>query len=123
MSFLYKYINARNALFVYRYGNVKTIMEGTVMRPFEELLENTMDGFLIFLAVMILLILLHYMSYYKDSKSIYLMKRLPDKWELYRRCIVVPFAAIVVGVITALACWMLYYGIYLYFTPAQCLGF
>ena len=123
MSFIYKYIDARNSLFVYRYGKEKTIMEGAVMPPIEELLENTMDGFLVFLMVMCLLILVHYMSYYRDSKSIYLMRRLSDKWELYRRCIVVPVVAIFIAIITATACLVLYFRIYLYFTPVQCLVF
>lgn len=121
LSFVYKYIEARNTLFVYKYGKVKTIMEGAVMPKFSILLKDTMDGFLVFFVVMLFLIFMHYMTYYKDSKSIYLMKRLTDKWELYRRCVVVPFVAIIVQILTGAACLMLYYGIYLCFTPAQCL--
>ena len=121
LTFIYKYIDARNALFVYRYGTVKTIMEGAIMPQFTVLLKDTMDGFLMFFATMLTLIVMHYMTYYKDSKSIYLMKRLPDRWELYRRCVVIPLVAIVVQMITGAACLFLYYGIYLFFTPAQCL--
>lgn len=121
LSFIYKYIDARNELFVYRYGTVKTIMEGAVMPRFTELLKDTMDGFLMFFGVMLVMIIMHYMTYYKDSKSIYLMKRLPDKWEMYRRCVVVPLVAIFIQIITGAACLLLYYGIYLFFTPAQCL--
>lgn len=121
LSFIYKYIDARNKLFVYRYGTVKTIMEGAVMPRFTELLNDTMDGFLMFFGVMLVMIGMHYMTYYKDSKSIYLMKRLPDKWEMYRRCVVVPLVAIFIQIITGAACLLLYYGIYLFFTPAQCL--
>ena len=121
MSFVYKYMDARNELFVYKYGTVKTLMEGAIMPEFTVLLKDTMDGFLMFFWVMLTLIVMHYMTYYKDSKSIYLMKRLPDKWELYRRCIVVPFTAIFIQIITGAACLLLYYGIYLFFTPAQCL--
>ena len=97
------------------------IMEGAIMPRFTELLKDTMDGFLMFFGVMLVMIIMHYMTYYKDSKSIYLMKRLPDKWEMYRRCVVVPLVAIFIQIITGAACLLLYYGIYLFFTPAQCL--
>lgn len=120
-SFLWKYLNAREELFEYRYGNFKTLIEGAVMPSFTELLKDTMDGFSVFLVVMIIMVFLHYMTYYKDSKSIYLMKRLPDKWELYRRCAVVPLVSVVIGVVTGAAILLIYYGVYLYFTPAQCL--
>ena len=121
LSFVYKYIDARNSLFVYKYGSVKMIMEGAVMPAFAVILDDTMDGFLMFFWIMVVLIVMHYMTYYKESKSIYLMKRLPDKWELYRRSVVVPLVAILIQIITGAACLMLYYGIYLFFTPAQCL--
>ena len=97
------------------------IMEGAVMPAFAVILDDTMDGFLMFFWIMVVLIVMHYMTYYKESKSIYLMKRLPDKWELYRRSVVVPLVAILIQIITGAACLMLYYGIYLFFTPAQCL--
>lgn len=121
LSFVYKYIDARKQLFVYKYGKVKIIMEGAVMPKFTVILNDTMDGFLAFFATMLILMVMHYASYYKDSKSIYLMKRLPDKWELYRRCVVVPLVAIVVQIITGAVCLLFYYGIYVFFTPAQCL--
>ena len=121
-SFILKYMDARNELFVWSRG-VKVIVEGAMMPPFIDILKDTMDGFLVFFVTMIWMMFAHYISYYKDSKSIYLMKRLPDKWELYRRCVVVPFAAIIVQIITGAAVLLLYYGIYLFFTPAQCLLF
>ena len=32
----------------------------------------------------------HYRSYYNPVKSIYVMKRLPNRWELHRRCLTFP---------------------------------
>ena len=44
----------------------------------------------------------HYRSYYNPVKSIYVMKRLPNRWELHRRCLTFPilyalFALLVFG--------------------------
>ena len=32
----------------------------------------------------------NYQSHYRGSRSIYLMRRLPDRWELHRRCLILP---------------------------------
>ena len=119
-SFLWKYVEARNELFIYSRG-VKKLMEGAVMPPFVKVLNDTMDGFLIFFVLMIFLMFLHYVTYYKESKAIYLMKRLPDKWELYRRCVVVPLVAILIQILIGALTLLIYYGVYILFTPAECL--
>lgn len=122
-SFLWKYVEARNELYVWRYGSVKMLQEGAVMPTFESLLEGSFDGFMIFVICMAGLVTWHYFTHVQGSKSIYLMRRLPDEWELHRRCILLPAAASVIAVIMAAALVLVYYGIYLFFTPQQCLVF
>ena len=125
VSYFAKYLSARSDLYEYSLKGM-VLKEGAVMREFNLLLHDVVDsltGFSIFYMVMIGLVLYYYLSYYQESKSIYLMRRLPDKWELHKRCVVLPFAALLTGVITELAIVMLYYGIYLMFTPKECLPF
>ena len=71
--------------------------------------------------IVVCVLLFDYLYYYQGSKSIYLMRRLPNRWEMHRRSITLPFAAFVIAVMTEIALWLLYYGIYLVCTPAQCL--
>lgn len=122
-SYLAKYMTARANL--YEYSMVgKVLKEGVVIKTFSELVHeglDSLDGFLVFYIVMLGLLVYHYLYYYQGSKSIYLMRRLPDRWELYRRCIALPFAGIAIGVVIEVGILLLYYGIYLVCTPQQCL--
>ena len=49
------------------------------------------------------------------------MKRLPNRWELWRRVLTLPLGAMAVCGLTVLALTGLYYSIYLLCTPAGCL--
>ncbi len=55
------------------------------------------------------------------SRSIYLMRRLPNRWELLRRCLAAPLAILVSDILFALALQGVYYLVYCFRTPAVCL--
>ena len=55
--------------------------------------------------------------------SIYLMKRLPNKWELHRRAITVPCIAVLATIGVALTAILFYYIIYFLATPKVCLPY
>lgn len=120
-SFLLKYMDARSYLFEWSSRAEKVIIRDAKIKGFYELLEGSFDGFLVFIVIMAGLIIYHYAYHYQGSKSIYLMRRLLDPLELHRRCLVFPIVSVVTAVITALILWVFYYGIYLFFTPQQCL--
>ena len=123
ISFLGKYLTARANLYAYSLTGV-VLREGAVVPRFYDLIHeglDSFDGFLMFYLVMLGVLVYHYIYYYQGCKSIYLMRRLPDSWEMHRRNITLPLAMIAIGALTQLALWMLYYGIYLTCTPAQCL--
>ena len=62
-----------------------------------------------------------YFYHYQDSRSIYTMKRLPDRWELWRRCLTLPFWTVIISGVLVLLLTGVYYLIYLKCTPAGCL--
>lgn len=99
------------------------ILEGSVMRSFEELFfrPNSLAGFLIIGCMMFGFMVGHYVYHYQLSKSIYVMKRLPDKTEFYRRCFALPFMGLGITLLAA----ALFYGIcryvYYYVTPLECM--
>ena len=64
---------------------------------------------------------LHYAHYYRGSKSIYLMRRLPDRTLLHRQCWTLPLLALGLTLLVLVLLPALYYLIYRYATPAQCL--
>ena len=122
LGFVLAYIQERRALFEWINGEAHLI-ENAKMVDFQKLIEGRMMGFIIVIIALAVMMIYHYAYHYTDSKIVYLMKRFPYKWEMHRRCITLPLAglAVTAGVIAVL--WAIYLGVYLVFTPQQCLPF
>ena len=88
---------------------------------FDSLIRFTMLLFLLMILMMLSFSISHYAYYHRESKSIYLMHRLPSKWIIWKQCCTVPL--IYAGGILLLAA--LYYSAfcaaYFYFAPAGCI--
>lgn len=80
---------------------------------FYELLRKSFFCFPIALAFMLASVILNYAHYYSGSKSIYLMRRLPNRWELHRRSLELPILAAALTLISAAVLLFIYYGIYM----------
>ena len=59
----------------------------------------------------------------KSTKSIYLMRRLPDKWELHRRCWGRPVIHCILSLLAVAAMTLVYFLLYLTLTPWECLPY
>ena len=68
-----------------------------------------------------LLAFVNYSNFRNGSKSVYLMRRLPDRWEYHRRCLALPLMTILAGLVSIPILIGLFYAIYLHATPEQCL--
>lgn len=120
LLFFLNYGNARAELYTDRLGK-KVLIEGAVIVEFPYLLEHV---FLIGNLVCIVTLLgsiFYYMYHHDGSKMMYLMKRLPDKWEVHRRCLTLPIAGAVLMVVWMYVLKMIYFAIYVFCTPSQCL--
>lgn len=121
-AFLNKYMDARRELFFYE-TDKKMLIEGAIIAPFSSLFSVYFLGFFFVACFLLGYIIYHYSYYRQDSMSIYLMKRLPDKWELHRRAITVPCIAVLATIGVALAAILFYYIIYFLATPKVCLPY
>ncbi len=121
-TFLWRYLEARTWL--YEYSRIKknyVLVEGRFMEDFSVLIGNALIGFLFVVVGMIGFGIMHYVYFLQGSKSIYLMKRLPSKTEIYKRVLTFPFIVFLICAATALLLLALYYGVYITATPEQCL--
>ena len=73
--------------------------------------------YFLFLAIMAAL---HYAYYHRDTKSIYLMRRLPRRDVLVGSCIRVPLLGTAVGILAQMMLGLIYYGSYLLVMPGEC---
>ena len=120
MWFLVEYLQARNELYVGTASGLQLI-EGAVIKDFVSLAQPVFLSFYIVAIVTFLTAIFFYFYHYDGSNMMYLMKRLPDKRELYRRVLTLPIAGVVVLMLWMIILKALYYAIYIMCTPIQCL--
>ena len=81
---------------------------------FEDMIQGCFLGFLILFLLCVVTIGFNFRDYKIESKSIYVMRRVPDKMLLVRQCISVPGAVIILAIITVLVLLEIYYLIFRY---------
>lgn len=103
-------------------GEGKKLLEGAVMADFREVLGSSLTLFFALALCMLLVCVVHYAYHYRGSKSAYLMRRLPDRWDWHRRCLGIPVAAALLSLLAAFLLLLVYYWVYMTFTPGGCLA-
>lgn len=103
-------------------GKERVLKPGVTMMPFDAVLHRGLWIFYFVALCSLASAVLHHISYYTGgSKSIYLMRRLPQRWELLRRDITLPLLGAAISLLAALVLKLLFLGVYYWVTPTQCL--
>lgn len=118
--FFVRFWNAVDALYTHR-GGKQILRAGAEMPAFHEVLGGALTGFGLFALCLPFVVLWNYSYHWQGSRSIYLMRRLPDKWELHRRCLTQPLAALAVCAVAAVATLLVYFAFYWFVPPEECL--
>ena len=121
LYFIIRCCSAHNDLFATRLDGKRELIEGAVMLDFKDVLGIAFVGFAALSLAMLGLAAYHYIYHRIGSRSIYLMRRLPDRLELHRRCLALPAAGIVCCACAGFLLLCIYYWIYIAMTPEQCL--
>ena len=122
ISFLLSIINERHLLYI-RVGPDMILNTSKLMPDFVQILGNRLRFFpSLAMLAFVSAVISHYIYYYGESKSIYLMRRLPNKLELHRRCLLMPLIYALVFLITAIILLLIYYLTYMKLTPEACLS-
>ena len=113
------YTAARRQLYIYVHGRLELAPQAQ-MADFAQIFPGALTGFWLVVVVMILKVLDYYRFHSRDtSRSIYLMRRLSDPWELRRRCWTVPLCTVAVSLLLAAVTTALCYLVYMKCTPAD----
>ena len=119
-TFLREYQNALRELYIFRYGT-QILRQGAVMPTLNTLLRHKFTVFWAYTALCALRAFANYRSFFTETKSIYLMKRLKDKNELSRRCLAIPAAACGAALVLFLLLLLVFVLIYRNGVPARCM--
>ena len=122
LIFFGRYSTARDKLYYENYETgEKFLWDGAVMTDFDQVLGWSLAGILVTAVICLSYIAARYSYLNKESKSIYLIRRLPARGEIFRRCAAVPLLRAALCLVWAFGLLVLYYLIYMIATPDQCL--
>ena len=99
----------------------RLLRSGAQIDPLATILGGTFRLAVVYGILTFVNIAANYMTFYRESKSIYLMRRIPDRWELPRRCAAVPLIGLAAGLILTAILICLCNLIYFKATPPQCI--
>ena len=121
MGFFFNLSQASSSLYEV-VGGERILIPGRMMDDFVDVLDNLLAGFVLIGLVLIEGIIYQYLYFNgRGSKSLYVMKRLPNRWELHKRCWSLPLAGMILCGITAFVLLLIYFGVYMAVTPSECL--
>lgn len=121
LGYLNAYGDEYRDLFYHRGTMEKILRPECTIAPFVEILGNRLMVYLILAVCMLGTVASRYAYYRQGSQSIYLMRRLPDGGLLFRTCWVRPLMRVGMCLLAALVSLAVFYGIYVFVTPAVCL--
>ena len=119
-SFLIRFFGARGDLY-YSDHTGRHLWPGAIMPDFAALFDGALAGVAFAVLCAAGFAVYHYLYHRQGSKSIYLMRRLPDRTVLHRRCLTLPLYFAAVCAVLAALLLVLYFVLYMLATPAQCL--
>lgn len=119
--FVIRYAGAWERLFRWENG-ARVLRAGVRMRDLAEIIGAIPLAFWAQIGLAAVWAARNYADHYREgSRPVYLMRRLPDRWEYHRRCLAIPGTALLAALaIMAVSLWA-FWGIYMTATPAQCL--
>lgn len=119
--YLYRLGRMTHNLYTYdRYGE-RFLRPDALADAFSELIQGSFQGFLLPLVFLAGMTVWHYIYYFRHTKSIYVMRRLPKRRVVFFSCIKGPVMCAVLLVFAAGIIWMLYLGLYWLAVPGECI--
>lgn len=117
--YLVRLTAALDCLFAFNDKNARILLPDAEMPPFAGLLGDSLSWFAILMLAAAAFAIWHYAYHRIGSRSIYLMRRLPDRLELHRRCLTLPALELAACAVCAILLFWLYYGLYVLLVPEE----
>lgn len=121
VRFLVRLDNAVTALYYYGPAGERQLCPGAVIEPFHGIARGSWQAFWLPALSQAAIAVSHYCYYYRSTRSIYLMRRLPQRGLVLRSCLASPLLCLGLLALVTGVLWLLYLGCYFLAVPAQCL--
>ena len=116
--FMSRFTPALDDLYQRAYGQEPVLIPGKLVPPYPQVLGNALLGFGLVALCLILLPIGHFLWHRWGSRSDYLMRRLPRRQELAKRCVTGSALLLVITALTGLVMFGLLFLWYQAATPA-----
>lgn len=121
LHFLVRLDRAVADLYYYDITAARRLRPGVTMEPFHRLARGSWQVFLLPALSQAATAVSHYCYYYRNTRSIYLMRRLPQRGLVLRSCLAAPLLCLGLLALVMAGLWLCYLGCYFLAAPAQCL--
>lgn len=115
--FLSRFTPALDDLYQRAYGQEPVLIPGRLVPPYPQVLGNALLGFGLVALCLILLPIGHFLWHRWGARSDYLMRRLPRRQELAKRCVTGSALLLVITALTGLVIFWLFFLWYQAATP------
>ncbi len=114
LSFITNYCGWKKSV-----GNItdEDVIDASLRTDCSLLMDGCFAFFPVGIACSLAFSVYNYAYLYQGAKSIYTLKRLPQKGELIKRVFTLPVAAALIFLVSGILLLFIYYGIYMLFTP------
>lgn len=119
-SYLFRLYRVTSRLYYFQDGK-RFLYPDAVAEPFTKVASMSWTGFTVPLLFLALMAVWHYFSYWRGTKSIYVMRRLPRRGVVFASCVKGPTLCALAVVLAAAALYVLYLGLYWLAVPAECM--
>lgn len=121
ISWKYLFSLGRAVDALYRFEGAERVLKpDAVAEPFSALAGDSWQGFLLPVLFLAAMTVWHYVGYFRRTKSIYVMRRLPKRGALFLSCVEGPAVCAGLLALAAALLYGLYFGLYLFAVPVEC---
>ena len=120
IRFFARLLEQTDALYQTAFGE-RSLISCAVMAPFYQVFDHAWDGYFLVLFCMLGFGICHMLYYRQDAKSIYTMRRLPDRISFIRYTWTLTVCEVMICLLFALGCLLVSFWMYCTVTPPECL--
>lgn len=112
----------RAAAALYEYTDRRRVLRKDAMAAsFGQLVTGHWGLYVPLVLFLTAMMIYHYIYYYRETRSIYLMRRLPRRGVVLKSCVLGPLLGLGMAAVILALLYLLYYGVYLLVIPGECL--
>ena len=115
--FFFRFFRYRDKNLYWELTGIRMLIPEAKMPGFNDFAAGELRFFTVLFFTCVAIAAVHYLSFHMESKSIYVMRRIPNKAELHVRCLALPAIFLAIGIVLAVVLYCSFLYVYIHYTP------